>query len=99
MSAENTGSNLGDSGTVTTIVNVVGARNTTVTSSCEHGKTATRVPTTNAEHSKTVMLVPASTNATPVVPLLSGNSQNSLPILLQLLCQATLLQSQPPLMQ
>jgi len=85
MSAENTGSNLGDSGTVTTIVNVVGARNTTVTSSCEH--------------SKTVMLVPASTNATPVVPLLSGNSQNSLPILLQLLCQATLLQSQPPLMQ
>jgi len=66
MSADNTGGNLGGNGTVKTVVNVVGARNTTVTSSCEHGKT--------------VALVPASTNAAPVVPLLSGTSQNSLPM-------------------
>ena len=45
--------------------------------------------TSSCEHGKTVTLVPASTNATPVVPFLSGNSQNSLPMLLQLLSQAS----------
>ena len=76
MSAENTGGNLGGNSTptVTTVVNVVGARNTTVTSS-EHGKTVT---------------VPVSNNA-PVVPQETHHlaTQNSLPMLLQLLSQAS----------
>ena len=75
MSAENTGGNLGGNSTptVTTVVNVVGTRNTTVTSS-EHGKTVT---------------VPVSNNAPVVPPRNPPPTQNSLPMLLQLLSQAS----------
>ena len=59
--------------TVTTVANVVGARNTTVTSS-EHGKTVT---------------VPVSNNAPVVPPRNPPPTQNSLPMLLQLLSQAS----------